>query len=77
MFWTAAFWKAAAERAISTAAQVALVGWGTGTLPQVSLPWWSLPSMALAGGVLSLIKSLAASQIGNNGPSLTNSERLT
>lgn len=77
MIWTRAFWQAAGERAISTAAQVAIVAWGAGTLPDTSLPWWTVPAMAAAGGVLSILKSLAASQTGNGGPSLTNSEKLT
>ena len=55
--WTVAFWKATAERAISTAAQVALVGWGAGALPNTSVPWWTLPVMALAGAGFGLYQS--------------------
>jgi len=76
MIFEVAFWKATAERAVSTAAQVALVGWGAGALPNTSLPWWTLPVMALAGAGLSVLKALAASRTGDGGPSLTNSEQL-
>lgn len=77
MIWTGAWWKAVGERAISTAAQVIVAGWGTSALPDVSLPWWSLPVMGLAAGALSILKSVAASQSGNGSPSLTNSETVT
>jgi hypothetical protein len=64
--FTRKFWKDAAERAISTGAQVSIAGWGVGTLPDVSVPLWSLASMALAGAGLSLIKALAASKVGDS-----------
>lgn len=75
--WTVAFWKATGERAISTAAQMALVGWGAGALPDTSVPWWTIPAMALSGALLSVLKSMVASQTGDGGPSLTNAEKLS
>lgn len=74
--WTRAFWKATAERAISTGAQFALGAWGGGVLPDVSLPWWTVPAAFGAGAVLTTLKCLGASMKGNNGPSLTSAEKL-
>jgi len=76
MIWSRQFWKATAERALSTGAQAALLAWGGGTLPDVSLPWWTVPA-AFAGGVaLGVLKALAAGAATGDGPSLTNAERL-
>ena len=75
MIWTAAFWKAAAERAVSTFAQATVGTLPTSLLPDVSIPWWAA---LVAGGfaaALAVLKALAAAQTGN-GPSLTNAERL-
>lgn len=75
--WSKAFWKATAERAISSAAQGALLVWGGGVLPDVSLPWWTIPAAAAGMGVLSVLKALVAAGNGNPGPSLTNAESLS
>ena len=74
--WTLEFWKATAERAVSTAAQAALLAWGSGALPDVSLPWWTILTFAGGGFALSVLKALGASQLGNGGPSLTSAEKL-
>jgi hypothetical protein len=77
MIWTSAWWKATGERMVSTAAQFALGAWGGGTLPDVSLPWWTIPVAALAGAALTLLKCLAATGLGRySGPSLNDSEKL-
>ena len=74
--WTSAFWRATAERALSTGAQAALLAWGGGTLPDVSLPWWSVPVAFLGGAVLALLKAVAVNQATGNGPGLTKAEKL-
>jgi len=74
--FTRAWWRATAERALSTGAQAALLAWGGGVLPNVSLPWWTIPA-AFGGGVaLAVLKAMAASQVGSSGPSLTSAEKL-
>ncbi len=76
--FTRVFWQATAERALSTGAQAALLAWGGGALPSVSLPWWTVPA-AFGGGVaLGVLKCLVAGGLGggDNGPSLTGAERL-
>jgi hypothetical protein len=75
MILTRAFWKATAERAISTAAQAALLAWGGGTLPNTSLPWWAIPAAAGAGAALTVLKCLVAERVTNgNGPGFTEAE---
>lgn len=68
--WSAAFWKATAERVISSAAGGMLAGWAVAS---------SLPAALTAGGIaaaVSLLKALIAAGTGDGGPSLTNSEKL-
>ena len=78
MILTRAFWRATAERALSTGAQAALLAWGGGTLPAVSLPWWTVPAFFGGGVVLSVLKCMAASTTTAAGtPSFTDAERLT
>lgn len=76
MIWTRTFWKAVAERSIATGAQAALLAWGGGTLPAVSLPWWTVP-VAFAGGmVLGALKGIVVNEITGNGPGLTDAEQV-
>lgn len=76
--WSRQFWKATAERALSTGAQAALLAWGGGTLPSVSLPWWTVPAAFLGGAGLGVLKCLIASGTGDDvTPSFTDAERLT
>jgi hypothetical protein len=78
MIWSKAWWKATVERMVSTAAQFALAAWGGGTLPDVSLPWWTVPAAAMAGAALTLLKCLAASATGRfDSPSFGDAERLS
>lgn len=76
MIWTAAFWKATAERAVATFAQVAVAGLPTSWLPGVELPWWAALAGAGFAAGLSVLKSLGANRVGGEGPSLTSAERL-
>lgn len=78
MILTKAFWKATAERALSTGAQAALLAWGGGTLPDVSLPWWTVPAAFGGGMVVAALKCMLASTTSAAGtPSFTDAERLT
>ncbi len=72
--WTGRFWKAIAERAVSTGAQAALLAWGGGSLPDVSLPWWTVPVAFLGGAVLALLKGVSVNQVTGDGPGLTKAE---
>lgn len=65
--WTWTFWRDATERAIATAAQtlVALLGVAAVDLPTVF--WPALGAADGAAGLLSLLKSIAATQIGRKG----------
>lgn len=71
--FTASFWKAAAERAIKTAAQCAIVFLGGS---QVALDLWTIDPRGLAGvaaggAVLSLLTSVASEPFGpDEDPSL-------
>jgi hypothetical protein len=77
MILTRAFWKATAERALSTGAQAALLAWGGGTLPDVSLPWWTVPAGFAGGFVATVLKCMIASTTSAAGtPSFTEAERL-
>jgi hypothetical protein len=74
--WTKAFWMAAAERALSTGAQAALLAAGGGALPAVSLPWWTVPAAFGGGVVLGLLKALVVNEVTENGPGLTQAESV-
>jgi hypothetical protein len=75
--WTAAFWKAAAERALKTFAQFAAVLFvpylaaGDG-LDLTAVPWLTILGYAVGGALASVLTSLASAQVGNSGPSLAN-----
>lgn len=73
--WTASFWKATAERVVSSFAQGVLAGGVVGVLPVTEVPWWAALAMGGSVAALSLLKCLAAAGTGN-GPSLTNAEKL-
>jgi len=70
--FTPVFWRSTAERAISTAAQSAIAVLGADTLlDSFNAPWQYVASVAAGGAVLSVLKSLVASQVGDKGsPSL-------
>ncbi len=58
------FWRDAAERALSTAAQSALLVLGAGQVNAMSADWEHVAGFAAGGAVLSLLKAIAATQVG-------------
>lgn len=70
--FTRAFWIATAERALSTAAQSALLVLGAEQINVVSVSWPEVAGFAAGGAVLTVLKALVASQVGEHGPSLAN-----
>lgn len=78
--FTAAFWKAAAERAVKTAAQTGLVAWGATVFTNVGEVVPTLEAVglaALSGAILSLLTSVGSDAVSaQDGPSLTDAEVL-
>ena len=72
---TAQFWKATAERAISTAAQTAIGAIGATALIH-EVDWAIVGSTVALATVLSVLKGLAAGTSGT-GPGLGDAETLT
>lgn len=73
---TKKFWRATAERAISTAAQTAVGLLGADGLGVLDVDWQQTASVSGLAALLAVLKALAASQIGGDGPSLTDAETL-
>lgn len=71
-----AFWKATFERAISTAAQFALVLLGTDITGYLSVDWYKLLIVSAVGGLTAVLKALATASATDGGPSIGNVERL-
>ncbi len=67
---TPAFWKATGERAVKTAAQVVLTLVGADLVNAFSLPWTEVAGVGLGAALVSVLTSLASSQVGLAGPSL-------
>lgn len=78
--FTTAFWKAAAERAVKTAAQTGLVAWGATVFTDVGEVVPTLEAVglaALSGAILSLLTSVGSDAVTKqDGPSLTDAEVL-
>lgn len=69
------FWKQAAERAIKTAAQVAVAAIGTGAVGLMAVDWQAVVLAAALGAVLSVLTSVASEPFGAPGtPSLVGEE---
>lgn len=56
--FTRKFWTYAGERAIKTVAQSALAFLGTGTVGLFTIDWFSLGSVSLGAGLLSILTSI-------------------
>jgi hypothetical protein len=72
------FWRAAAERAIKSAAQGALVaGIGAAGFDALSADFRTIGGLALGMGLASVLTSVASDALTDgSGPSLTNAETL-
>lgn len=67
--FTRAFWADAAERAIKTAAQVAVLAIGQGvTVDLFSADWRNVAGLALGGAALSLLSSIASARVPGMSP---------
>ena len=76
--WTRTFWQAAAERALKSAAQGAiLAGVGAVGFDAFTADWASIGGAALGMGLLSLLTSIGSDALTGDGPSLTDAETLT
>jgi hypothetical protein len=67
---TGAFWAAALERAVKTAAQSLLLVLGVGAATPADIDWKEALLGAGMGFLLSLLTSIASAGVGNAGPSL-------
>ena len=56
--WTGTFWRATAERVLSTALQAAVPSITVASLSEI--PWWSVATIAGAAALLSLVKAVIA-----------------
>lgn len=75
--FTRAFWSAALERAIKTAAQSAVLVIGADQFDALAVSWPEVGGFALGGFVLSVLTSVGSDAVSSqHGPSLTNSEHL-
>lgn len=62
---TIKFWRDAAERAMSTAAQSAILVFGADQFDAINADWRTVAGFALGGAVLSLLKAVAAAKVGD------------
>jgi hypothetical protein len=62
--FSALFWRGAAERAVKTAAQVLLVYLGADMVNAFSVHWDRAAGIAAGAALVSVLTSLASSQIG-------------
>lgn len=76
MIFTAAFWKAAAERAGKAFAYSLLGLLSGGATDIVEMPWLSAAKIAAGVAVFSILGSIVSSATTGGGPSLTNAEEL-
>ena len=76
MIFTAAFWKAAAERAAKAFCYSLLITLGGGAVDVVEMPWLAAVKLAAGMAVLSLLGSAASGAATGGGPSLTNAEKI-
>jgi hypothetical protein len=57
------FWQYAGERAIKTVAQAALAFLGTGSVGLFTIDWYSLASVSLGAGLLSILTSIVTKKV--------------
>lgn len=74
--FTIMFFKALAERAVTTAGQAFVLYVGAGQFNVLDFDWSTSLGFAAGGAALSIAKGLAAYGLTGNGPSLTNAETI-
>jgi len=57
------FWQYAGERAIKTVAQAALAFLGTGSVGLFTIDWYSMASVSLGAGLLSVLTSIVTKKV--------------
>jgi hypothetical protein len=57
------FWSYAGERAIKTIAQAALAFIGTGSVGLFTIDWYSMASVSLGAGLLSILTSIVTKKV--------------
>ena len=57
------FWQYAGERAIKTVAQAALAFLGTGNVGLFTIDWYSMASVSLGAGLLSILTSIVIKKV--------------
>lgn len=57
------FWSYAGERAIKTVAQAALAFLGTGSVGLFTIDWYSMASVSLGAGFLSILTSIVTKKV--------------
>ncbi|QEU96456.1 holin [Streptomyces kanamyceticus] len=71
--WTAAFWKATAERAIRTFAQALAAVLVAGATSLLDVPWGAAFATAGLAALLAVLTAIGASEAGAKGPGITES----
>ena len=75
--WTRTFWRAAAERALKSAAQGAiLAGVGAAGFDAFDADWLAIAGASAGMAALSLLTSIGSDALTGSGPSLTDAEIL-
>lgn len=68
MYFTRPFWLLVLERALKTAAQSALIAWGSSAVGATTIDWKTSSTLlvsALAGFGISILTSIASAPVGN------------
>jgi hypothetical protein len=74
--WTSSFWRAVAERALSSFAWSLISVIGVGATDLLSVPWQGALSTAGLSALLSVLKSVTVNGVSGRGPSLS-TERVS
>ena len=65
--WTKKFWMDTLERVLRTMAQALIAVLGTNALGIIGLDWMQTASITATAGLLALLTSIVASQVGDKG----------
>ena len=76
--FTMMFWRATAERCLSTVAQAAVAALAAGATGVLDADWQAVASVAGMAGILSVLKAIGAATIGSgDGPGIGHAETTT